>query len=229
MDYSAISPEELVVACIQPGSETAWAEFVRRFHPLIARVALRVARQWGDPSPQVIDDLVQETYLKLCADRLRVLQNFKSAHKDAIYGYIKVFTTNLVHDHFKVVHSQKRGGSATNTSIDDPALDGALLTAASTPAILERDVLIQQIDACLQVVASGPGLERDRRIFWLYYRVGLPARAIAALPTVGLSTKGVESTLLRLTRQVRQRLVSSRQESSKLDELGKGIRGAEAL
>jgi RNA polymerase sigma-70 factor (ECF subfamily) len=229
VDYAAISPEELVVACLQSGNESAWAEFVRRFHPLIARVALRVARQWGDPSPQVIDDLVQETYLKLCGDRFRVLRNFKSAHKDATYGYIKVFTANLVHDHFKVGHSQKRGGRATETSIDGPDSGRVPQAATSAPAMLERDVLIQQIDACLQLVASGPGSERDRRIFLLYYRVGLAASAIAALPAIGLSTKGVESTLLRLTRAVRQRLVTHKQQSPQQESSGKGIRPAEAL
>jgi RNA polymerase sigma-70 factor (ECF subfamily) len=229
LDYSAISPEDLVVACLQSDNEPAWAEFVRRFQPLIARVALRVARQWGEASPQVIDDLIQETYLKLCAERFRVLQSFESAHKDAIYGYIKVFTANLVHDHFKVAHSQKRGGGATTASIDGQDSGWVPSAATSTPAMLERDVLIREIDACLQVLISGPGAERDRRIFWLYYRVGLTASAIAALPTIGLSAKGVESTLLRLTRQVRQRLVSHKQQGPGQDSFGEGIRPAEAL
>jgi RNA polymerase sigma-70 factor (ECF subfamily) len=223
-----MAPEDLVIACLQSGNERAWTEFVRRFHPLIARIALRVARQWGESSPQVIDDLVQETYLKLCADRLRALQTFKSAHKDAIYGYIKVFTANLVHDHFKIAHSHKRGGGATTASIDGESA-GELPSGTSTPALLERDVLIQQIDACLRVVASGPGLERDRKIFWLYYRVGLAASAIASLPTIGLSTKGVESTLLRLTRQVRERLVGHKQNDPAQDSSEEGIWPAEAL
>ena len=224
-----MSPEELVSACLQPGNEPAWAEFVRRFHPLIARVALRVARQWGEPSPQVIDDLVQETYLKLCVDRLRALQTFKSAHKDAMYGYIKVFTANLVHDHFRIAHSHKRGGGATTASIDGENAGELPSATTSTPAILERDVLIQQIEACLRVVASGPGLDRDRKIFWLYYRVGLAASAIASLPTIGLSTKGVESTLLRLTRQVRERLVAHKQHDREQDSSEEGIWPAEAL
>lgn len=229
MDYATISPEDLVLACLQSGNESAWAEFIRRFHPLIARVAFRVARRWGEVSPQVIDDLVQETYLKLCADRPRALKSFRSAHKDAIYGYIKVFTANLVHDHFKVTHSQKRGGGATKISVDGPASGPVPPAATSTAAILERDVLIQEVDACLRVVASGPGSERDRRIFWLYYRVGLAASAIASLPTIGLSTKGVESTLLRLTRQVRQRLVIRKQDRAQQDNSGEGIRPAGSL
>ena len=222
VDYGAISPEDLVVACGQSGNESAWAEFVRRFHPLIARVALRVARQWGQTSPQVIDDLVQETYLKLCAGRLSVLRNFKSNHKDAVYGYIKVFTANLVHDHFKSTHSQKRGGASTAASIDGAHWDFIPQTSTSTAAMLERGVLIQEVEACLQSVASGPGSERDRRIFWLYYRVGLAASGIAALPTIGLSTKGVESTLLRLTRQVREQLVNTKRREANKESEGIG-------
>src|SRR6267154_193894 len=199
LDYTAISSEDLVIACLQSGSEPAWAEFVRRFHPLVGSVVLRLARQWGEASPQLIDDLIQETYLKLCAERLHLLESFKSRHKGAIYAYIKVFTANLVHDHFKNAHSQKRGGGTSLTSIDRPDTVQTLPAAISSPAILERDILIRQIDACLQGVISGPESERDRRIFWLYYRVGLAASAIAALPTIALSTKGVESTLLRLT------------------------------
>src|SRR5437667_159549 len=46
-------------------------------------------------------------------------------------------------------------------------------------------------------------LPRSRLIFWLYYRSGLSASAIASIPNIGLTTKGVESALLRLTRLVR--------------------------
>src|ERR1700733_12575996 len=98
LDYSAMSPNDLALLCFEQSDEAAWTEFVRRFHPLIARVALRVARQWGERSPQVVDDLVQNTYLKLCAERVSLLQKFSPVHSDAIYGYIKVFTANLVHD-----------------------------------------------------------------------------------------------------------------------------------
>ena len=229
MDYSTIPPDELVLVCLQAGDEQAWAEFVRRFHPLIARVVVRAARRWGEDSPQVIDDLVQDTYLKLCAERSHFLQNFKSAHKDAIYGYIKVFTANLVHDCLKASHSQKRGGATITTSIDDEEPSRSLMTSVPASATMDRTLLIQQVDACLQIVASGPSFERDRRIFWLYYRVGLTASAIAALPTIGLRTKGVESTLLRLTRQIRQRLSTRKEQESHGEISNEGIRPAESL
>jgi RNA polymerase sigma-70 factor (ECF subfamily) len=86
---------------------------------------------------------------------------------------------------------------------------------------------MQQIDNCLALFSVGPDQERDRLIFWLYYQQGMSAKAIAALPTVGLTAKGVESALLRLTRQVRKRMVDDRGGTSgQTDE--KGFRPAES-
>jgi RNA polymerase sigma-70 factor, ECF subfamily len=207
MDYASLSPEELVVACRQTDDVAAWGEFVRRFHRLIATVALRVARRWGEPSPQTVDDLVQETYLKLCADNFRLLYNFKPNHPDAFYGYLKVVTANLVHDHFKAAHSSKRGFGTIEVEADAQVQPGADVSGATSSINnTERGILLREVDATLNKVASGPHLERDRKLFWLYYRVGLTADAIAGLPSIGLSTKGVESSLLRLVRLLRQEI-----------------------
>jgi RNA polymerase sigma-70 factor (ECF subfamily) len=211
VDYSQLSAEELAVKCFEGGDESAWAEFIRRFHPLIAKVVIRVASQWGDPSPHTVDDLVQDTYLKLCADGQRFLQRFKAAHRDALFGYIKVFTANLAHDHFRARRSRKRDSEITD------CIDSSEIESQERPGIapvsgsMDRVLLIRQVESCLQRMAPDPEGRRDRRIFWLYYRVGMSASEIAALPTIELSTKGVESTLLRLTRQLRERLVNTQQ------------------
>jgi RNA polymerase sigma-70 factor (ECF subfamily) len=206
MDYASLSAEELVLECGRADDAAAWQEFVRRFHRLIATVALRVARRWGEPSPQVVDDLVQETYLKLCADNFQILRSFKSHHPDAFYGYLKVVTANLVHDHFKAAHSSKRGSDTKQVEIDAPNTLTVSAVGAASSCNSDREILMREIDAALSQIAAGPQLQRSRRIFWLYYRVGLTANAIAALPYIGLSTKGVESTILRLTRLLREEL-----------------------
>jgi RNA polymerase sigma-70 factor (ECF subfamily) len=43
-------------------------------------------------------------------------------------------------------------------------------------------------------------------IFLLYYRQGLTASEIAALPALGLTTKGVESIIARLTHMIRSHI-----------------------
>jgi RNA polymerase sigma-70 factor (ECF subfamily) len=227
VDYATLSPSELVLTCLRAGGEPAWNEFVRRFQPLIVGVVIRIARRWSESSPEVLDDLVQETYLKLCSERHMLLKQFHPRHPDAIFGYIKVFTANLVHDHFKALHTQRRGGATLQFQVEgEPELN--LPSRTADEKSMERAILIGEIDACLRVAETGPNVERDRKIFWLYYRVGLSASAIASLPSTGLTTKGVESTILRLTRHVKLRLVHQGPMACE-DASEKGVRPAESL
>lgn len=208
MRYSSLPPQELVCVCAQSGEPEAWEEFIQRFHRLIASTVIRTARRWGETSPAVLQDLVQETYLKLCADQCRLLTRFESQHPEAILGYLKVVTANVVHDHFKSLHSEKRGAGNPAEQFDTVDLAASDQDVGS-PGAIEREILLKEIDACL-CRCSRPTEKRDRMIFWLHYRQGLSARAIASLPSIALSTKGVESTILRLTRLVRRELAQRR-------------------
>jgi RNA polymerase sigma-70 factor (ECF subfamily) len=231
VDYAALPIEELVLACAQTNKTPAWEEFVRRFQPLISTVALRTARLWGDPAANAIDDLVQETYLKICANDCRLLRNFRPQHPGAFFGYLKMVTANVVHDHFKAAHAVKRGAGEVTENLDPYDRDTALAREISLPRekTVEYEILLTQIDACLSRCVPAGELARSRRIFWLYYRCGLTASAIASLPGMGLTTKGVESTLLRLNRLVRGALAevsTKRKGDSKSPPAEKGLRPA---
>lgn len=222
---SSQSAEELIYACAESNDTAAWEEFVARFRRPISLSILRIAYQWGNVPHQVVDDLVQETYLKLCCDKCRLLRDFSVQHPEAILGYIKVIAVNVAHDHFKSLRSQKRGWGETAPLIDgfDPEAQSDCVGGQDA---IERGILLKQIDDCLEKCCEGPDQERDRLIFWLYYRQGMSAKAIAALPTVGLTPKGVESAILRLTRLVRGQMVRLRSESAEPGQ--KGLRPAES-
>jgi RNA polymerase sigma-70 factor, ECF subfamily len=199
MDYSALGPEELLGVCLEDGQTSAWDEFIRRFNPVVTRTVLRTARRWGDCSRPLLQDLVQETYLKLCSDNCRLLRNFENRQPNAIFGFLKVVSANVVHDHFKAAHASKRGSGRPES---DQEADAAV-PSYSGIASMDREVLIQQIDQRLAQIVPSEELARTRLIFWLHYRAGLSAGAIASLPTVGLTRKGVESAILRWTRLLR--------------------------
>lgn len=166
---------------------------------------MRTAARFGDSSKQTVDDLIQETYLKLCADNFRILRSFEEHHPDAFVGYVKVVTANVVRDHFKSSYSQKRGANQVE-GIAEHFVPAAAENSVGSPKAIERAILIQEVSRHLDLCIVGPDQERNRRIFWLYYRVGLSARAIADLPGQELSTKGVETTISRMTRQLRERM-----------------------
>jgi len=207
--YSSLSIEELIRRCYLQGELAAWEEFVRRFHRLIATVIIRSAGRMGDTSKQTVDDLIQETYLRFCADNYRVLRTFEHRHPEAFIGFIKVVASNVVRDHFKSTYSEKHGANRIDAIAED-FIPAAAEGTYGSPKALERNVLIEEIQRHLAVCVAGADQGRNSKIFWLYYRVGLSAGAIAELPEIGLTTKGVESLILRITRELRTRMTTTR-------------------
>jgi RNA polymerase sigma-70 factor (ECF subfamily) len=223
-----MSAEELIRSCAELNDGAAWDEFVSRFHRAISLSIIRIAYQWGHAPQQVVDDLVQETYFKLCSDRCRLLLEFAAQHPEVIPGYVKTIAVNVGHDYFKALHSQKRGCGEIEQPIEDiePKAPGSDLGGQEA---IERAVLLKQINLCLEACSEGPDQERDRLVFWLYYRQGMSAKAISALPTVGLTAKGVESAILRPTRRIREQVVAFQSQRRTDPPRGeKGFRPAES-
>lgn len=208
MDYSALATNDLLSVCASLGDAAAWEEFIRRFNPLITRVLFRVASRFGEASNALIDDLAQETYLKICANECKLLKTFKPHQPDSIFSFLKVVASNVAHDHFKSRRALKRGDCKADEALDASAASTNPENSLGSPSQIERAVLIRQIDQQLSAILPLSEVKRARMVFWLYYRAGLTASAIASLPAIDLTTKGVESLLFRLTRIVRENLAS---------------------
>lgn len=206
---SSQSAEDLIRACVETNETAAWDEFVARFQRPISLSIQRTTCQWGKDPAQFVDDLLQETYLKLCTDKCRLLLEFAQRHPDgAVLGYIKMIAINVAHDHFKSLHSQKRGAGETDQLLEDfePAAQSG---SFGGPEAMEREVFLTQVDGQLQNCAAGSNQERDCLIFWFYYLQGMSAKAIATMATIKLTAKGVEAVIFRLTRCVREHLGNS--------------------
>jgi RNA polymerase sigma-70 factor (ECF subfamily) len=205
--HSSMTVVELIRACAQTNDGEAWEEFVVRFQRPISLSIKYTACQWGKDQLQFVDDLLQETYLKLCADKCRRLLEFAEQHpdEDAVLRYIKTIAINIAHDHFKSLHSLRRGGGNTDQLLEDfePV---AQSSSHGGPDAMERQVLLKQIDRLLQNCAAGAHQDRDCLIFRFYYLQGISAKAIAALAIIKLTAKGVESVIFRLTRCVQEHL-----------------------
>lgn len=205
--WSSQDVTELLRACAESNEVGAWDEFIKRYHRPISLSVIRTARRWGGLAQEIALDLVQETYLKLCDGKCNLLYIFALSHPEAVEGYIKTIAANVTHDYFKSQQAVKHGSGAVlqvNEELDPQALDGSVGGVAG----IEREILLREIESCLDFCTEGAAQERDRLVFWLYYQQGLSARAIADLPNVCLTVKGVESLILRLTRMVRDRMQS---------------------
>jgi RNA polymerase sigma-70 factor, ECF subfamily len=202
---SDLSSVELVRQCAGSKDSAPWTEFVRRFQPVIASAVLRTARRWGEPPRHLLDDLVQDTYLKLCEDNSKMLKSFHPRHEDSIYGYLRVVASNIVHDHFKLMMARKRGAGQTDT-IDENIQIDPKASLTDTEAEIFRNLQLEEIDRILGSKLNGRDAKRNSTIFWLRYRQGLTAGEIAAIPAFGLTTEGVESVLQRLLHMIRSHI-----------------------
>jgi RNA polymerase sigma-70 factor (ECF subfamily) len=203
MELSSISANELARLCVETGGEDVWQEFVHRFQRPIALAILRTARSWGQNSTALVDDLVQEVFLRLCADDCRLLRNFVPREPDSIIGYLKVLATNVTHDKLRNEKAVKRGGSFIFQDTEPAELDG-LIAAPAGASAAEKSLRRYEIDRALQSFVPQLITDRDRTIFWLYFEQGFSAREIGEIASIGLTVKGVESSIHRTTQQVRE-------------------------
>lgn len=199
------SVNDLAKLCAHSADVPEWEELVRRCSPLATVVAKRISRLWvSDPSPAIIDDIVQDVFMKLCEHDRRILRGFEPRGEDSFFGLLRIVTASVTNDYYRRQYSTKRGGKVLTM----PLLEGDSSLASHTavqPSPMQRSALLQQLDRKL---LSAPKIigARDRALFWLYYRQGFTAEEISRLPAAGLTPKGVESALRRVTAWLREEI-----------------------
>jgi RNA polymerase sigma-70 factor (ECF subfamily) len=174
---------------------------------LIAGVAARSALRWGALRAELVEDLTQEVFLKLCKNRFAILRQVEGQPDEMILAFLRVTVANLVHDHFRAERSAKRfpsGGFLTPDALD------TWLGETRTMNATEHELLLGEIDRVLTRKLAGASAGRDRRVFWFHHRHGMTAKAIASIPAIGLSEKGVESVLFRLAVLVKEELTAAK-------------------
>ena len=216
--YSSLSLKDVVCLCADSCNEAAWEEFVFRVGKPIGLTIMRAASQLGEPSRALVEDLIQTTYLKLWEGGRRLLRDFALQQPEAILGYLKKVATNAAHDHFRHFKSQSSGGNEPHVSTSDFDPEAGAAADGGEDKIA-FGIWLDEIDEHLTRCSAGPDQERDRTIFWLYFRQGMSTKEIASLPAIGLGAKGVGSVIERLKNGIREQILNA-DPDSRADEAG---------
>src|SRR6185369_16016508 len=195
MAQEEISIRDLLNLCLSSDGQEHWREFVHRTQPLIANTTINIVRRWKNPAPSLVDDLIQETYVKLFANDRKALRSIKNEYENTIFGYLKVVASNVVRDHFR---------QPENKADEVEPSDSVLPLPPDGHDRLEFAHLKDKVQVLLERFSSSGTYERDVAIFWFFYEQGYTAKEISFLPEIGLTVKGVEAVLLRLTRYLRE-------------------------
>ncbi len=178
---------------------------MRRYQRPMILTIIRILRQAGAFAPTIIDDLLQDTYLRLCADNFAPLHRFISRHPDDFEHMMRVTATSVVQDYLRAKMSQKRGGQYRQIPDPDLLLAGQV-EAEDAATKIEQEAQLDEIDRLLQRAADSPSAPRDRSIFWMHFQLGMSSEAIARIASIGLTPKGVESSIFRTLQFIRKNL-----------------------
>jgi RNA polymerase sigma-70 factor (ECF subfamily) len=194
--------------------------------PMVALSARRVSALWGDSSNSTVSEIVQEVFLKLCEDERRILREFEDRGNDSFLKLLRMITASVGTDFFRRSRAEKRGGRVSTVPLHASIPVEEVMDTRAANSV-QWPTLIAQLDGLLRRYPETVSA-RDRHLFWLYYRQGMTAEAISRIPAIGLTAKGVESALGRLTRLLREAILNgntkresfSRKSTSTVQEKG---------
>lgn len=187
---------------LHSGSARDCEEFIHLAQPVIASAIVRTLSRFGRLDRDRVDDLVQDTFARLYDRSAHALRKFESNDSAALAVWLRTVAATVTLDWVRANTAKIRGGGQTPRSLDEPTLSVA--SRENTFEQVERTLFTERIGRCLE-----PQKQRDRSIFWLYYKHGFTVNDISRLGALGLGLKGVETAIYRVTRAVRECLGQS--------------------
>jgi RNA polymerase sigma factor (sigma-70 family) len=181
------SAERALVARCALGDRAAWEELVAAHDRRVQRVLLRAV---GARCAHDLPDLRQEVWSRLLTDRCAALRGFRAERPGALAAFLARTALRVAID-----FGRRQGRRSSRETALEGASDVAAATVPADEAAARREAGVR-LQQALEVVAQGERRARDLVVYRAHFVDGLSPAEIAALG-VGLSTKGVETLLLR--------------------------------
>lgn len=215
---SILSHVDLMRACKEQDSEAVWQEFVARYNRFVCLAVLRAYCQNRGQRPSsvdndLIDDLVQEVYVKLFESARGAVQEFRGATDAAVFVYIGRVALSVVIDYLRRSGARKRWSETCSLdaivySDDDQETTMGERLAAPGPTPEQEavgEVLRTQVAAILNRILRGRNAERDLRIAEAFIFDGASLAEIAGA-IGGIRESGIKSSIRRTSLRLRSEL-----------------------
>lgn len=224
MDYSQLSNTELVRFCGQkPLDREAWMTFVQRFDGRIRLVVYRELKNKTKAENDsqlrlILDDLVQEVYVRLFEHQARALREFIGKNENSIYHYLGMIAKNTVLNYLVKRGAQKR--QAFEQSLDSFKQysthgDFLLLHEAKQPVKnnVEESIqflgLVEEVEAILNKSFKEKKRIRYQLLFRLYFIEGLAVETIQKTFFMELSKKRINNMIAEIKKILKKGLSAS--------------------
>ena len=222
MDIKKLTNTELVKLCArEPRNRNAWLEFYSRFDERIWLVVFRECRanityEMTSQLNQVVQDLVQEVYLRLVEKKCKALKAYEGACENSIYIYLGTIAKNVVRNYVIKMAAQKR------PSIEKFIYDTSFVTEGGRETLVSDrfqsnygdiedefrlEILEEEIEDILDKCLKGKDRERNKIIFKLYFYEGFSSEEITSQFSFNLSSKRIGNIISEVKQELRKKLL----------------------
>ena len=165
MRLDVLSNSALIQRCCGSDDAEVWEEFIRRTRRLVAGVVYRVASRWNETRPEILEELIQDTYLHLFSNDRQGLKKFQPQSEEAFFGYIKVIAAPTSLTTICAPKMPTNGAPASPTA-PTPRMrtEFARSRLLSSPEV-EEEVLVSEIESWLDKLVTGKDADKHKAIF----------------------------------------------------------------
>jgi RNA polymerase sigma-70 factor (ECF subfamily) len=195
VDFKKLTIRELLECLLETNNPDAWMAFQDRIKRNVRGTVSNTLGQ--SRRDELIDELEQDTYAKLIANNYGRLRDKIWPNENSIFGFVRVTAAHVVVDYLRK--------SENKIFFNSEELDGITERSANDQTPVSK-LMLAEIEKCLEAWAHEKDFERDRAIFWYFFRWGYTAREIAEMPRINLSIKKVENILQKMTSRLRAKL-----------------------
>jgi RNA polymerase sigma factor (sigma-70 family) len=190
------SDGDLVSACVR-GDKASWEEFVRRYCRLIYFFVRRtLARHEVKADPDLLDDLVSETFCSLLEDECRLLRQYSPRYRFSTWLGVIV--------HSRTLNALRGKNLGVASPPPDDAGKGRLEALLSDPAQEPGQMALDRKRMRLIREAKERLAARDRLILTMFYEDDASLSEIAL--ALGVSYNSVRPLILRAQERLRKAL-----------------------
>jgi hypothetical protein len=201
------SPPEswrLLRICTARSCEVSWRLLVERHGPDLERAVRRMLLAGGPlTEPGLVQDLMQEVYLRLVAGWRRPASRFRGASDGEARAYLRRVAATVVLDSRRDARADKRGGGAKLIQLDPEVAEALPAPPGDSPEYrVERRERRRLFRHRCRALLGRRASARTIRVAELAIVDGLSSREIVAASGHRLRETGVNSTVFRLRRRL---------------------------
>lgn len=186
--------------------DECWAEFVRRYNPLLVRSITAAWRRCGQgswPPHDVAEDLLNDVYLAIVKHDFRLLQNFHGSTEEEANAYLAETAINRTRTFLRARSALSRTADeiSLNELIEATGEEGRLPESlANRPQSLTEMELVESMERCF----DGPNRNRDVFIFLLHVRNGYTTTEISTMGFCDLKVSSINNLIVDMKKKLRK-------------------------